>query len=124
MQNGKSKFKKDFKKRLYKFVLKLIKSIGTLDRKDPVVRVITDQLSRSGCSIQANYTEGLAASSRKEFTLYFNRSLMSANESKVWVGLLKDSDKCDKKEADWLLNELKEISNIFASSILTLKGRK
>lgn len=84
MQNDKSKFKENFKKRLYKFVLRLIKFIGTLNQKDPVARVIADQLARSGCSILSNYVEGLASRSKKEFTAYFNRSLMSANESKVW----------------------------------------
>ena len=124
MQNDKLKFKKEFKKRLYTFVLKLIEFIGTLNPKDPVVRVISDQLTRSGTSILSNYTEGQASSSKKEFINFFNYSLKSANETKVWISLLRDSDKCDKKEADWFLKEAEEIANIFASSILTLKGKK
>ena len=124
MQNDKEKFKKEFKSRLYKFVLRLIKFVGTLDGRDPVNRVIADQLTRSGTSILGNYVEGQSASSKKDFTNYFNHSLKSANESKVWISLLRDSDKCDKKEANVLLDELKEIANIFASSILKLKGKK
>lgn len=124
MQNDKSKFKNEFKKRLYSFVLRLIKFIGTLDRKDTVCRVIADQLTRSGTSILANYIEGQAASSKKEFTLYFDRCLKSANESKVWVALLRDANKCNRDEANWLLGELTEIANIFGSSILKLKGKK
>lgn len=123
-QNSKSQFKIDFKKRLYAFVLRLIKFVGTLDRKDVVCRVIADQLTRSGCSILANYIEGQSSSSKKEFTVYFDRSLKSANESKVWFALLRDSNKCNIEEANLLLNELQEISKIFASSILTLKGKK
>jgi four helix bundle protein len=123
-QNSKLQFKIAFKRRLYTFVLRLIALIGTFNMKDPVVRVIADQLTRSGCSILANHVEGLASSSRKEFTVYFDRSLKSANESKVWLALLRDSNKCDKTEANALLKELEEISNIFASSILKLKGKK
>lgn len=104
--------------------MRLLKFIGTLDLKDPVGRVIADQLTRSGCSILANYIEGYASSSKKEFTNFFSYSLKSTNESKVWIALLRDSDKCDKNEANWLLKELAEISNIFASSILTLKGKR
>ena len=123
-KNDKSKFKENFKKRLYKFVLRLIKFVGSLNKRDTVVRVISDQLTRSGCSILSNYIEGSASNSRKEFTLYFSYSLKSANESQVWIALLRDSNKCDKAEANYLMKELGEIANIFASSILTLKGRK
>ncbi|MBI2195448.1 MAG: four helix bundle protein [Candidatus Levybacteria bacterium] len=124
MQNDRLKFKNEFKKRIYKFVLRGIKFIGILDLKDPVCRVIADQLTRSITSILSNYIEGQASSSRKEFTLYFDRSLKSSNESKVWLALLRDSEKCNKKEAELLLAELSEIANIFASSLLTLKGKR
>lgn len=124
MQNDKEKFKKEFKIRLYKFVLRLIKFIGTLDMRDPVCRVISDQLTRSGTGILGTYIEGQSASSRRDFTNFFNHALKSANESKVWVAVLKDSNKCSVAEAEWLLNELGEISKILASSILTLKGKR
>ncbi len=124
MQNDKSKFKIEFKRRLYKFVLRLIKFVGTLDSKDITSRVIIDQLVRSGCSILANYIEGSSSSSKKEFTNYFSISLKSANETKVWIALLRDSNKCNIDEANWFLSELDEISKIFASSILTLKGKR
>ena len=124
MQIDKLKRQKEFKARLYKFVLRLIKFVGTLNIKDTVSRVIADQLTRSGCSILSNYIEGLASSSKKELTVYFERSLKSSNESKVWLALLRDSGKCNKTEANWFLSELEEISKIFASSILTLKGKR
>lgn len=124
MQNDRVKFKNEFKARLYRFVLRAIKFIGTLDLRDPVCRVIADQLTRSITSILANYIEGQSSSSKKEFTLYFDRSLKSANESKVWLALLKDSGKCDKNEAEYLLQELVEIANVFASSIITLKDKR
>ncbi|PIV38698.1 MAG: four helix bundle protein, partial [Candidatus Portnoybacteria bacterium CG02_land_8_20_14_3_00_45_8] len=50
--------------------------------------------------------------------------LKSANESKVWLCLLRDTDKGDKKELGYLLDELIEVANIIATSILTLKGKK
>jgi len=123
MQNDKVKFKNDFKKRLYDFTLKLIKFLDNLPN-DNVSKRLGDQLLRSGTSITANYVEGLAASSKKDFTNYFSISLKSANESKLWLALLRDSKRVKPKDAEWLLNELNEIANIFASSILTLKGRK
>lgn len=120
MQNVNAKFKDDFKKRLYNFVLRLLKFISTLP-KNSVVYIISDQLIRSGTSVLSNYIEARASSSRKEFTNYFQICLKSANESKVWLALLRDTDNGNKTEIDWLLNELDEISRIFASSVINLK---
>jgi len=50
--------------------------------------------------------------------------LKSANETEVWLMLLRDTNNCDKKEVEYLLQELKEIANMFASAILRLKGKK
>ncbi len=123
MQKGRVDFKSEFKKRLYDFTLKLIKFLDRLP-DDNVSRRIGDQLLRSGTSIIGNYIEGQAASSKKDFTNFFNTSLKSANESKLWLALLRDSGRIKPQEVVWFLNELNEIANIFASNILTLKGRK
>ena len=126
MENDKEKFKRDFKRRLYSFTLQLIEFIDKLPN-DNTSRRLGDQLIRSGTSIIGNYVEGQSASSKKDFINYFTTSLKSANESKLWISLLKDTKRVQRKEADQLLNELNElneISNIFGSSILTLKKRR
>ena len=69
-----------------------------------------DQLLRSGTSIIGNYIEGQSASSKKDFINYFNTSLKSANESKLWFALLRDSNRAAKENVEWFLNELNEIS--------------
>lgn len=113
----------EFKKRLYNFVLRLLKFVSGLS-VNPVTKVLIDQLVRSGTSILGNYIEAHASSSRRDYTNFFHHSLKSANESKVWLALLRDTNNGDKKEIEWLINELQEISKIFASSIITLKGKK
>ncbi len=123
MENDNAKFKNEFKKRLYNWVLKLIKFIDKLP-KDSVCGVMGKQLLRSGTSILANYIEANSASSKKDFINFFTHSLKSANESKVWLTLLKDTNKGDQEELKWLTEELIEIANIFASSILKLKGKR
>lgn len=123
MENDKSKFKNEFKKRLYGFVLRLMKFIDGL-QKGMSSDVIGKQLLRSGTSILANYVEANSASSKKDFINFFTYSLKSANESKVWLALLRDTGKGEKKESEWLLEELDEIAKIIAASILTLKGKK
>ncbi len=123
MQNDNAKFKNEFKKRLYYWVLRLIKFIDALP-KDSVCVVIGKQLLRSGTSILANYIEANSASSKKDFINFFTHALKSSNESKMWITLLRDTNKGDRIELGWLLKELIEIANVLASSILTLKGKK
>src|SRR3989344_8221600 len=106
----------EFKRRLYTFVLQLIEFIDKLPN-DRVSQRIGDQLIRSGTSILGNYIEGQSASSKKDYTNYFHHSLKSANESKVWVSILKDTNNADRQEANSVLSELDEISKIFASSV-------
>ncbi len=116
-------FKEEFKKRIKQFVLSLIQFLNSLPN-NRTCRVIGDQLMRSGTSIGANYFEAKAASSKNDFINFFNHSLKSANESKFWLEILIDVKECNVQEAHKLLREVTEISNIFASSIITLKGKK
>jgi four helix bundle protein len=79
---------------------------------------------RSGTSIGANIVEAQAGSSKKDFTNFYFHSLKSANETKFWLGLIRDSAKGDKIRADNLLKEVTEIANILGASIVTLKKKQ
>lgn len=123
MQNDKSKFKDIFKKRTYSYALEIIRFIDKLP-KDNTCEVISNQILRSATSIGANVIEADAASSRKDYANFFNHALKSANETKFWLGLLRDSSKADKNKSNSLLRETSEIANVLASSIITLKGKR
>jgi four helix bundle protein len=123
MQNDKEKFKTEFKKRIYRWILRLIKFTDTLP-KDTSSRIIAAQLIDSGTGVGSNYIEAQAGSSKRDFTNYLHISLKSANESKFWLAILKDLEKGDRKEIGWLLQEIVEIANIFGASLLTIKGRR
>ncbi len=123
MQNDKSKFKNEFKRRIYKFALEIIRFIDELPR-DKTRDILCNQLLRSATSIGANVIEASSASSKKDYTNFFTYALKSANETKFWLGLLRDSGKANKDITNKHLKETSEIANILASSILTLKGKK
>ncbi|HBB36931.1 MAG TPA: four helix bundle protein [Candidatus Moranbacteria bacterium] len=123
MKDEKEVLRNDFKKRLYIFTLKLIEFIDKLPN-DNVSKRIGDQLLRSGTSIIANFVEGQCASSKKDFTNFFNHSYKSNNESKLWFALLRDSKRVKPESVEWFLKELDEYSKIFGSSLLTLRGKK
>jgi len=124
MQNNNSKLKTDLKKRTYFYALDIIKFIDVLDKKDFTVKILSNQLLRSATSIGANIIEAQAGSTKKDFTNFFLHALKSANESKFWLGLLRDSGKGDKNKINNLLQETGELANILGSSILTLKGKR
>jgi len=123
MKNDREKFKMEFKARIYRFILCLVKFIDKLP-KDTSSEIFAKQLLRSGTSIGANYIEAQAASSKKDFTNFFHHALKSANESKFWLAIMRDTGKGDSQEAEHLLGELSQIANILGSSILTLKKKK
>jgi four helix bundle protein len=123
MQKYKSNIKNEFKKRTYKFALDVIGIIDSLP-KEQTCKIISNQLLRSATSIGANTVEAHAASSKKDYTNFFNHALKSSNETKFWLGLLRDSGKASEDKTNILLQESFELANIFASSILTLKSKK
>ena len=123
MPQDNKKFSEELKRRIYNWILRLIKFLDTLPKDDSLCRTTDNQLIRCGTSIGANYIEAIAGSSKKEFTNFLSHALKSANESKFWLALLRDAGKGDKDEINGLLNELIEIANILASSIRTLRGK-
>ncbi len=88
-------------------------------------RVILNQLFRSLTSIGANIIEAKASNSKKDFARYFDIALKSANETKYWLCLLQDLNELKyKAKLEEMLKETTEISNILASSLLTMRNKK
>jgi four helix bundle protein len=110
----------DIKIRCYEFS----KSVVLFKNKYEFKRIyypVIDQLLRSATSIGANVIEGKSGNSRKILISYFSIALRSANETKYWLCLIRDTIEVDKIETNQLINEADEISKILAKSILTLK---
>jgi len=112
------------RKRVYLYVLDVIKFIDTLNKKDFAVEVIARQLLRSSTSIGANLIEAQAGRTRRDFTNFLSHSLKSANESKFWLAVLRDSKKADTIKIKKLFKETKEITDILGASMITLKSKR
>ena len=123
-QNEKDKFKKDFVKRLIKFSIRIICFYEKTEKEKQISWSILNQLVRSSTSIGANVVEAKASSSRKDYRRFFEIALKSANETKYWLILIKESYPQPAKQAQVLLEEVDEISKILGASILTLRGRR
>ncbi|MBI5400875.1 MAG: four helix bundle protein [Candidatus Yonathbacteria bacterium] len=123
MKNDKENFKNEFKVRIYKFILRLVKVVDSLP-KETSSEIFAKQILRSGTSIGANHVEAQAASSKKDFINFFHYALKSANETKFWLAILRDSGKIKETEAETLLKEATEIANILGASLLTMKDKR
>lgn len=124
--SARNEAKKKFRVRIYKFILRFIRFLTELPN-NPVTQEIKRQLTRRGTSIGANYFEAEGASSKRDYQNFFRYVLKSANESKFWLAILTDGELVPQNlrlESKWLFQETKEIADIFASSILTMKGRR
>jgi len=123
-QNQNSNVKsRDVKIRAYKFSLDIIKFVNDLPNKRGFWS-IGDQLLRAATSIGANMIEAKASSSKRDFIKFYEIALKSANETRYWICLLRDSYSELKIKSEELLKEAVEISNMIGSSVLTLKGKK
>jgi four helix bundle protein len=124
VKNQKYEKEKDIKYRSYIFAIKTIKFIKKLDRKDLSQEVIMKQLLRAATSIGANIIEAKASSSRKDFTNFYHHALKSSNETRFWLGLLRDSKIVNlDQDISELLSEAIEISNILGKCIISLKKK-
>jgi four helix bundle protein len=103
-----------------KNVIEFIKGI----KYEKIYHSLFDQLLRSATSVGANLVEGSAGVSSKDYINYHGIALKSANETKYWLCLIKESGFADKNKIDELIKEADEISKIIATIIINLKNRK
>ncbi|MCS6956707.1 MAG: four helix bundle protein [Patescibacteria group bacterium] len=124
-QNDNSKLKTNLKYRCYYFSIEIINFINSLPQKK-VVWIISDQLLRCSTSIGANVIEAKSSSSRKDFIHFYQIALKSANETKYWLCLLRNTNNnnVNRLKIKKLIDETDEISKMLASSIITLKNKK
>ena len=85
---------------------------------DRIFHSLFDQLIRSATSIGANIIEGKSGSSRKDWRNFFVIALKSANETKYWLCLIRDTIETNKSKMDELIKEAAEISNIIAAIVI------
>jgi four helix bundle protein len=87
--------------------------------KFPIVFTsLFDQLIRASTSIGANVIEGKAGVSKKDWLKYLGIALKSANETKYWLCLIRDSFNHDKDRINGMVLEADELSRIIASIII------
>src|SRR5687767_5619788 len=93
-------------------------------RYEKIYSSLFDQLIRSATSIGANVVEGKAGSSKKDWKKFYVIALKSANETKYWLCLIRDTmEEINKKKLVELVREADELSKIIASIVIALRFR-
>ena len=123
MEKPKLKSQKDLKTRAYFFSIEIVKLVSNFPNEKSFW-IIGDQLLRAGTSIGANIIEAKAASSKRDFTNFYNIALKSANETKYWICLLKDTGLVKAEKIQSVLKEADELSKMLGASLLTLRGKR
>lgn len=89
---------------------------------EQLLHSLLDQLIRSATSIGANVVEGRAGSSKKDMINYLTIALKSANETKYWLCLLKETNNLNMEKVNGLIKEADDISKIIATIIINAKS--
>lgn len=110
----------DIRQRCYQFSKETVQFISAA-KYDRIYFSIFDQVLRSATSIGANIVEAKAGSSAKDFRNFYTIALKSANETKYWFCLIRDTILTDDKvKLNELITEADELSKIIASIIINL----
>jgi len=102
-----------FRMRTKQYAVMTIRLFCALPRTRDEVRVLGKQLLRSGTSVAANYREASRARSDAEFVSKVDLCAQEADESMLWLELLKQECHISSEPLDWLLKESDELIAIF-----------
>jgi four helix bundle protein len=108
--------------RAFLFSKEIIRFVGAANY-ERIHFSIFDQLIRSATSVGANLVEGSAGASTNDFLKYYVIALKSANETKYWLCLVRDTLTKEPGVVSGLITEAEEISKIIASIIIRTKNR-
>ena len=92
-----------------------------LPKEREEVRVLGKQLLRSGTSVAAHAREASRARSDSEFCSKLDGLLQEADESQLWIELLRDDCGIQGGLIDQLLRETDELLAIFTSMVAKLR---
>ena len=116
--------KQELRQRTKMFASAIIRFFCSLPKNRDEVRVLGKQLLRSGTSVAANYREGSRARSDAEFISKIEQCAQEADESMLWLELLRDDCFIRSEALDKLLIEADELIAIFVTMSKNVKRRQ
>jgi four helix bundle protein len=115
--------KEAFRQRTKKFASGVIRFYCELPKNRMECHVLGKQLLRSGTSVAANYREASRARSNAEFVSKIEICTQEADETILWLELLRDDCGISSDRLDWLLDESNQLISIFVTMSKNVKRR-
>ena len=112
----------ELKLRTKKFSIEIINMIEKLPNLN-TVRIIANQIVRSGSSVGANYRAVCRARSDREFVSKMNIVLEEADETLFWLEIISEKNWIAEDEIKKIWKEGNELTAIFVSSLKTVNNR-
>jgi four helix bundle protein len=107
----------ELRQRTKRFASQTIRFYVKLPLGREEVKVLGKQLLRSGTSVAAHAREAARARSDSEFCSKLDGLLQEADESQLWLELLRDDCAIVGEQIDHLLRETDELMAIFTSMV-------
>lgn len=107
--------KRAFRKRTKEFAGRIVRFFIGLDKGREEVRILGRQMIRSGTSVAANYREASRARSDAEFISKIELCAAEADETQLWLELLRDDCRIPEEQIAPLWQEADELISIFVT---------
>ena len=111
------------RRRTKAFASNVVRFYIKLDKSKEEIRVLGKQLLRSGTSVAANYREASRARSEAEFISKIEQCAQEADESQLWLELLRDDCGVAPESVEPIWNEANELISIFVTMSKNTKQR-
>ena len=105
----------DFRKRTKAFALEIIRLYASLPKQTTEVQVCGKQLLRSGTSVAANFRKAYREGSTADFISKLEQCLQEADESQLWLELLKEGCNIKNDKMKTLWQECDELIAVMAT---------
>ncbi|MBM3883755.1 MAG: four helix bundle protein [Verrucomicrobia bacterium] len=113
----------ELRARTKSYASRVVRFYVTLPRSRKEVDVLGHQLLRSGTSVAAHPREASRARSDSEFCSKLDGLLQEADESQLWLELLRDDCGISADDLEWLHRESGELIAVFTTMVSRLRGR-
>lgn len=118
-----SRLSQELRDRTQCFASGIIRFYVELSKEREEVRVLGKQLLRSGTSVAAHAREASRARSDLEFCSKLDGLLQEADESQLWLELLRDDCGISGNSIEQLLGETGELLAIFITIVSKLRKK-
>jgi len=119
----KGRLTEEFRGRTKAFASRIIRCFVKLPKEKEEVRVLGKQLLRAGTSVAAHVREASRARSEVEFVSKLGGALQEADETLLWLELLREDCGIDPTVTQALERESSELIAIMTTMINRTKGK-